>query len=130
MPSRIQKLLGAALLVLGIAPAATAQTGGVLSGVVRDRAGNPVPGVVLTIVEDGKVATRTVVTDQRGVYFVDRLDYGAPYLLDVSHPRFRKSHVQASANEGETPVHITLAPQPRLLTRIVLFPVRLIRLGL
>ncbi len=129
MPSRIRELVCGALLVLVIAPAAAAQTGGVLSGIVRDRSGNPVPGVVLTIVDPTKEEARTVVTDQRGAYLVDHLDYGTAYAVDVSHPGFRKSRMHASANEGETPVHITLAPRESLLKRVALFPFRVFRVG-
>lgn len=130
MANRIRKLVGAALLVLVIVPPAAAQTGAVLSGVVHDRAGNPVPGVVLTIVDPAKPEARVVVSDQRGAYFVDHLNYGTPYAVDVSHPRFRKSRVRATANEGEIPVDITLHPRRTALVRLGLFPLRVLTLGL
>jgi hypothetical protein len=130
MPGRIRNLVGAVLLGLGTAPVAAAQTGAVLSGVVFDRAGNPVPGVVVTIVDPAKQGPRVVVTDQSGVYFVDRLHYGTAYAVDVSHPRFRKSRLQAIANEGEAPVHVTLNPRRAWPMRLALFPLRVFRLGL
>lgn len=130
MPGRIRNLFGAVLLGLATAPVAAAQTGAVLSGVVLDRAGNPVPGVVVTIVDPAKQEPRVVVTDQSGVYFVDRLHYGTAYAVDVSHPRFRKSRLQAIANEGETPLHVTLDPRRTWLARLALFPLRVLRLGL
>jgi hypothetical protein len=129
MASRIAKLIVAALLVLGIAPPATAQTGGVLTGVVHDRAGNPVPGVVVTIVDPAHPGARVVVTDQRGVYFIDRLEYGTGYAVEVSHPRFRKSRLQASANEGDTLVDITLDRRRHRLARLGLISLRVLRLG-
>lgn len=119
--------MAAAALVLGSAPA-TAQVGGVLSGLVRDGAGNPVPGVVLTVVGPTERDARVVITDQRGAYFIDRLHYGTEYELDVSHPRFRKSRVRASANEGEAPVEITLSPRRSRLARVGHFWLRVVRL--
>ena len=127
---RMRNLAGAVLLGLVTAPVAAAQTGAVLSGVVHDRAGNPVPGVVVTIVDPEKLGTRVVLTDQSGVYFVDRLHYGTAYAVDVSHPRFRKSRLKAVANEGEIPVHVTLDPRRTWLARLALFPLRVFRLGL
>jgi hypothetical protein len=130
MVSRIRNLIVAGLLVLGSVPAAAAQTGGVLTGVVHDGAGNPVPGVVLTIVDPAQPGARVVVTDQHGVYFIDRLDYGTAYDVEVSHPRFRKSRLQASANEGETGIQIALYPRRGRLVRLGLFSLRLLSLGL
>ena len=129
MASTIRKVAGAAALVLTIVPAAAAQTGGVLSGVVHDGTGNPVAGVVLTIVDPEEPGARVVITDERGAYFVDRLHYGTPYAIDVSHPRFRKSRLQANANEGETPVYIALDRRRHRLTRLARFSLRVLRLG-
>jgi hypothetical protein len=67
MASSICNLIVTAVLMPGIVPAAAAQTGGVLSGVVSDRAGNPVRGAVLTIVDAEQQGARVVVTDERGV---------------------------------------------------------------
>lgn len=129
MSSRLRKLVGTLLFALLAVPAAAGQTGAVLSGVVHDRAGNPVSGVVLTIADPGKTETRVVVTDQRGAYFVDRLDYGTAYDVKVSHPHFRKSRVTARANEGEEPVPITLQPRRNPFARLASFSMRVLRLG-
>jgi hypothetical protein len=56
---------------LGFSSAAAAQTGAVLSGVVHDRVGEPVSGVVLTIVDPIEGDTRVVISDYRGMYFAD-----------------------------------------------------------
>ena len=129
MARRIRNLVVAGVLMLAIVPAAAAQTGGVLTGIVHDRTGKPVPGVVLTIVDPEEQAVRVVVTDQRGVYFVDRLHYGRAYAVDVSHRRFRESRLQASANEGELPLDIALEPRRSRLARLGLFSLRVLRLG-
>jgi hypothetical protein len=128
MERRIRNLIMAAF-VIGIASETAAQTGGVLSGVVYDRAGNPVPGVVLTIVDPEQQGARVVVTDQRGAYFVDRLRYAAEYTVKVSHRRFNTSRVEASANEGELPIDITLQPRRSRLARLGSFSLRVLRLG-
>jgi Carboxypeptidase regulatory-like domain len=127
--SRVWTLVAAAGLLVTVSSAAAAQTGAVLSGVVQDRTGAAVSGVVLTVVDPVRSETRVVITDDRGTYFVDRLHYGFEYMVHVSHPRFRKSHVRASANEGETPVRITLAPPRPRLVSAVLFPLRVLSFG-
>jgi hypothetical protein len=117
------------VLVLAFSSAAAAQTGAVLSGVVHDRAGEPVPGAVLTIVDPVAGDIRVAISDGGGMYFVDRLQYRVRYAVDVSHPRFRKLRVRATANEGDTPIHIALAaPRSRLVT-IALFPLRVLSVG-
>ena len=125
----ILTLIATAMLVLAFSSLAAAQTGAVLSGVVHDRAGEPVPGVVLTIVDPVKGDTRVAISDSRGMYVVDRLHYGTPYAVDVSHPRFRDSRVWASANEGDTAVDIALVPQRSAFARVLLFPLRVLTFG-
>lgn len=127
--SRASTLVAAAALVLACSSPAAAQKGAVLSGVVHDRAGEPVSGVVLTMMDLVTGDTRVTISDSRGMYFVDRLHYGVRYAVDVSHPRFRKSRVRAIANEGETPVLIALTdPRSRFVT-VALFPLRVLSLG-
>ena len=129
MSSRALTLVATAVLVLAFSSAAAAQMGAVLSGVVHDRAGEPVSGVVLSVVDPAKGNTRVTISDSRGMYFVDRLHYGVQYAVDVSHPRFRKSRVRARANEGETPIHIALAPPRSRFINVALFPLRIFSLG-
>jgi hypothetical protein len=122
--------MAAAALALTFAPAAAAQTGAVLTGVVYDRTGAPLPGVVLTIVDPFKPEPRVVLSDSNGMYVVDRLVYGRTYAVDASHPRFSTGHVDARANEGETPVHITLKGRQNAFARVVLYPFRALGSGL
>jgi len=130
MPNRVWMLAAAAALVSAVSSPAAAQTGAVLSGVVQDRAGTPVAGAVLTVVDPVKEETRVVVTNQGGGYFVDRLHYGREYAVDVSHPQFRKSRLRASANEGDAPVHITVLPRRTPFARAVLYPLHVLSFGL
>jgi hypothetical protein len=51
MPSKALMPVARAVPVLAFSSPAAAQTGVVLSGVVHDRAGQPVSGVVVTIVD-------------------------------------------------------------------------------
>jgi hypothetical protein len=120
----------AAALVSAASSPAAAQSGAVLSGIVHDSTGIPVPGVVLTMIDPVRAGTRVVVTNQRGAYFVDRLHFGREYAVHISHPRFRKSRVRASANEGDVPVDITLLSQRRRFARAVLFPLHVLSFGL
>jgi hypothetical protein len=130
MSSRVWRLgATAALVVLTFSSASAAQTGAVLSGIVHDRTGEPVSGVVLTIVDPLKRDTRVVLTDLRGKYFVDRLHYGVEYAIDLSHPRFRHSRVRATANEGEKSVDIIMVPPRSRLVSVALFPLRVLGFG-
>ena len=129
MSSRPLTLVATAALVLAVSSTAAAQTGAVLSGVVHDRAGEPVSGVVLTIIDPITGDIRVAISDNRGMYFVDRLRYDVQYAVDVRHPRFRKSRVRARANEGETPVHVSLAPPRPRLVSVALFPLRILTFG-
>ena len=122
-------LVATAMLVLAFSSAAAAQTGAVLSGVVHNRTGEPVSGVVLTIEDPITGDTRVAISDSRGMYFVDRLHYGTQYAVDVSHPRFRESRMWASANEGDTAVDIALVPQRSAFVRVLLFPLRVLTFG-
>ena len=122
-------LAATAVLVLAFSSAAAAQMGAALSGVVHDRTGEPVAGVVLTIVDPVEGNSRMTISDSEGIYFVDRLHYGVLYALDVSHPRFRKSRVRARANEGDTPVHIVLAAPRSRVVSVALFPLRVLSFG-
>ena len=63
----ILTLVATAMLVLAFSLLATAQTGAVLSGVVHDRAGEPVSGVILTIVDpvEGDTAVDIAVAPPR-----------------------------------------------------------------
>ena len=127
---RLPTFVATAVLVLAFSSSlAAAQTGAVLSGVVHDRAGAPVAGVVLTIVDPIEDDTRVAISDSHGRYFVDRLHYGTPYTVDVSHPRFRKSRVEARANEGETAVDIALVPPRSAFASIALSPLRVLSFG-
>jgi hypothetical protein len=63
MSSRALTLVATAVVVLAFSSAAAAQTGAVLSGLVHDRAGEPVSGVVLTIVDPVNGDTRVAISD-------------------------------------------------------------------
>jgi hypothetical protein len=130
MMGRVRAFFVPAALALAFAPAAAAQTGAVLTGVVYDRAGAPLPGVVLTIVDPSKPEPRVVLSDSNGMYVVDRLVYGRTYGVDASHPQFSAAHVNARANEGEIPVHITLENRQNPFARAVLYPFRALGSGL
>lgn len=130
MMGKVRTLIAVAALALAFAPAAAAQTGAVLTGVVYDRTGAPLPGVVLTIVDPSKPEPRVVLSDSNGVYMVDRLVYGRTYGVEASHPQFSAAHVDGRANEGETPVHITLKGKQNAFARVLLYPFRALGSGL
>jgi Carboxypeptidase regulatory-like domain len=123
-------LVAAASLVSAVSSPVAAQSGAVLSGNVHDSTGIPLPGVVVTVIDPVHAETRVVVTNQRGAYFLDRLHYGREYAVHVSHPRFRKSRVRASASEGDRSVDITLLSRRTRFARAILFPLHVLSLGL
>ena len=59
-----------------------------LSGTVRDQSGAVLPGVQVTATQTATGLTRTVVTDESGLYVVPDLPVG-PYKLAASLPGFR-----------------------------------------
>jgi len=129
MAVALRNLIVATLLVLTFVPVAAAQTGAVLTGVVHDEHGNPVPGAVLTLVDSTQNGTRVVVTDSRGAYLVDRLTYGRAYDLGVSHPQFRTSRLSASANEGDVAVNVAMHPRRGPLARLAFLSLRMVTFG-
>lgn len=108
MGTRISTLVGAAVVVFGIATGAAAQSGPVHRGVVHDHRGTPLPGVVVTIAHPGQNAVRVVLTDLRGEYSVPELEHRTRYDIQVSHPEFRKTRLRAAPGDRIT---VTLKPR-------------------
>jgi outer membrane receptor protein involved in Fe transport len=65
-----------AVVVLGMAAAAAADTGGRLSGTVSDTDGASLPGVTVTVSSPSLIGTRTEVTDSSGQYLFPDLPPG------------------------------------------------------
>jgi uncharacterized surface anchored protein len=78
MSTRLPRLLAAAAAILAItATAATAQTiTGRISGTAVDVSGGVLPGVTITVTEEGTGFTRTTATDERGAYVFVNLPIG------------------------------------------------------
>src|SRR4030095_10360878 len=76
-------------LAFAAAPVALAQTVAVanLSGAVTDESGAAIPGVDVSVVQTDTAFTRTVITDERGVYALPSLPLG-PYKLTAKLPGF------------------------------------------
>jgi hypothetical protein len=91
----------------------------VFTGVVREEAGDPIPGVTITI--RGETATRvfTAVTDIHGAFNITPLDDGL-YRVEVTLPGFREAkmeHLQLKAGEV---THASVALRLDLTTTITL----------
>ena len=71
----LRSFICAGLLAAGV-DAASAQSEGRLTGVVRDATGSVLPGVTVTVGGPALTAPRTVVTDDRGRYVLDSLPAG------------------------------------------------------
>jgi hypothetical protein len=107
MGTRIRSTLLAAAVVFGLAMHAAAQPAP-LQGEVRDQTGQPLPGVVVTVEHPEETAVRVVLTDLHGQYTVRGLDRSTRYDVEVSHPRFRKTRLEAAGGER---VSVRLKPR-------------------
>jgi hypothetical protein len=97
LPAHVSKLLSlatlaATLAVLGaLAPDASAQTiVGQISGTVADSSGGVLPGVTVTVTNEGTGLTRTAVTDARGAWVVTNLPVGR-YSVSAELQGFRRA---------------------------------------
>ena len=72
----------AALMLLVASGVVRAQATAQLSGRVTDQSGAVLPGVTITVTQTDTGATRTVVTDDQGVYLFTNLPTG-PYRLEA-----------------------------------------------
>ncbi len=70
-------LLGVALAGLALAPSAQAQTiVGQIAGLITDTSGAVLPGVTVTVTNDGTGLVRSTVSDERGAWVVTNLPVG------------------------------------------------------
>jgi hypothetical protein len=106
-------LLGAALVLGGLAPQAKAQSVAVaeVDGHVQDPSGSAIAGATVKMTEIDKHQVRTATTDTTGRYAMPNLPIGA-YRLDVTAPGF-KTYVQTGivlevASNIELPVTMTI----------------------
>jgi hypothetical protein len=62
---------------------------GRISGTVKDSSGGVIPGVSVTVANEGTNITRSAVTDEQGFYVMTSLPVGN-YSVGVEQPGFRK----------------------------------------
>ena len=108
MGTRIRSLFAAAAMVFGFAAGVAAQSDPVHRGIVHDHTGAPMSGAVVIIQHPQQTAVRVALTDEWGEYAVSGLEHGVRYKLQVSHPRYRKTQLQASAGD-----HVIVKLKPR-----------------
>src|SRR5262245_42227313 len=75
------------IVLLGVLPA-VAQTQAGISGVIRDPSGAVIPGVTITVTNPATNSTRTVVSNEAGVYNLLSLQPGR-YNIKLELPGFR-----------------------------------------
>ena len=96
---RTVHLLAIAALLAGFAPADAQERDGVLRGSVVERSGRPIPGAVVTIVHPERPnEVRVTITDTEGKYELIGLRGDVPYVVRVSHPRYRKESLEVRAS--------------------------------
>jgi len=83
MISPIFRRTTALVFILAAGVALTAQETGTLSGVVRDNAGRPIQGVLVSITSPNMLGVRNITTNERGEYRVPLLPAGN-YRISVS----------------------------------------------
>src|SRR5262245_50711934 len=94
------------VLVLGFAPAvplAAQRITGEIVGTVRDPSQGVITGAKVTVTNDETQLTRTMVTDESGLYRIPTLEIGR-YSIEVSHSGFKTStrqDVELHVNEVE-----------------------------
>jgi Carboxypeptidase regulatory-like domain len=108
MSTRIRRFSVAAAVVFGFVSAAAAQSVPSQRGLVRDHTGTPLAGAVVTVQHPDKLAIRVALTDLQGEYSIEPLEGGVQYVVRVSHPRYRRAQLRASAGE---PLAVNLKPK-------------------
>jgi len=84
-------LLSVCLIGLALAPSVLAQTiVGQIAGLVTDASGGVLPGVTITVTNDGTGLVRSVVSDERGAWVVTNLPVGR-YGVTAEITGFRKA---------------------------------------
>lgn len=105
-------VLAVALAILGLAPAALAQSGqGSIEGTIRDGSGAVLPGVTVTATSGESGRSRSVVSDSRGDYVVPRLDPGE-YEVEAVLPGFRTDPSTVTVGSGAASLDIVLGIAP------------------
>jgi hypothetical protein len=102
MRAKLRSTFAAALFVLGVTAGADAQCLGTIRGIVHDPSGRPTPGAVVTISHPMTKAVRVALTDLHGEYVVTGLLPDTPYIVQISHPRFKRQTVETRAYASTT----------------------------
>src|SRR5690349_19529242 len=87
-PTARGALLLCSVIVISLAPAASAQDTGVVSGTVVDTTGQIVPGATVTLTNEGTASVRTAASDERGEFAFRALTPGS-YTVKVELAGFR-----------------------------------------
>ena len=112
MRAMLVRIASAVVLVLGLAVTADAQYAAAVRGVVHDAKGRPAPGVVVTLSHPTTRVIRVALTDLRGQYVIRGLEPGVEYIVDVTHPNYRKERLEARAYAAvHEPTRVQLKPR-------------------
>src|SRR5215468_5798078 len=107
---RNMKLISPSMLLILLLGVVVAQTNtGRISGRVTDITGAGIPGVTVTITDEGTNTTRAVRTEADGVYTATNLRAGV-YSVKVEHPGFKKALKSGYdlVNDGRLSIDIKL----------------------
>ncbi len=112
MRTIIGRIASAVVLVLGLAVTADAQYAAAVRGVIHDAKGRPAPGVVVTLSHPTTPVIRVALTDLRGEYVIRGLEPGVEYVVQVTHPNYRKERLEARAYAAvQEPTRVQLTPR-------------------
>jgi len=104
-------LVGALGLILCFSVGAFAQSDNSrLSGFVKDPSGAVIPGVTVTVKEEGRGLVRSAVTDQRGYYVITPLPPGF-YTVTVEHTGFKRSETTGKKLDPGIPAALDIVLQ-------------------
>ena len=101
-----------AALTLALASAASAQTAGRITGVVKDSEGKPIKGAIIRGMNDDVGMTMTSTTDDKGRFAMIGVRTGL-WSMEVEAPNFLPVRGQSQVSASNTPVlQLTLQRDP------------------
>src|SRR5689334_6181143 len=101
-----------AALALALASAASAQTAGRITGVIKDSDGKPIKGAIIRAMNDDVGMTMTSTTDDKGRFAMIGVRTGL-WIMEIEAPNFLPVRGQSQVSASNTPVlQLTLQRDP------------------
>jgi len=109
---RLLSVTAAAALALVLATAASAQSGGRITGVIKDSDGKPIKGAIIRAMNDDVGMTLTSTSDDKGRFAMIGVRTGL-WSMEVEAPSFLPMRGQSSVSASNAPLlQVTLQRDP------------------